>query len=648
MDKRPKRTKREVSKSLTATGEFLERNANRDPRLGIVLRIANLLSAQVTLDELIALIMSGCTELLNADRSTLFLLSDDGQYLWSKYAQGNEVHEIRMRVGEGIAGWVAQTGRPVNIKDVYKDHRFDKEWDLRNDYRTRSMLCQPVRNRAGDVIGVAQVLNKSTGYFTVDDAIMLRTIMAMAAISLVNARLYNALLARNMELVQAQRDLQARMREIDLLYVIERDASSAADVDEAIGILLRRLQQTVPCELVQVALTAEDGSIIAHRLHARGAEVERVRFEQPTGFIGIVLRRTSELALDSMVDVEILQAAQAEHMDPPGNGLCIRLEDDQRSLGVMSFYGRGSGPQIADLDRKLMALVASRAARFIARRLALTQAERENRMAALGGAIATILHDFKTPMTVASGYAQMMVRTEDKARRKEMAQTVVKQLDRVNQMSREVLSFARGHTELLLQKVHINDFVTEAEELLGQVFAKSGVAYAIEANFKGAARIDRLKLLRVVQNMSRNAREAMTMVERPEGHRFHFVIDHEDGELVFIFSDTGTGVAPEFRHRMFEAFETHGKKDGTGLGLAMVKRFAESHGGSVEYRDTPGGGATFEVRIRRGTGPDTNEQDQVDPKHARKPAAAAPKPAPERIGAESDIPPALPAAAVKH
>ncbi len=621
-------------KKLSVTGEFLSRNADRDPRLGIVLRIANLLSAQVSLDELIALIMAGCSELLDAERSTLFLLSDDGRHLWSKFAQGDEIKEIRMLVGEGIAGWVAQTGRPVNIKDVYRDHRFDPEWDKKSGYRTRSMLCQPIRNRDGDIVGVAQVLNKRDGYFTVDDAMMLRTIMAMAAISLVNARLYSALLARNVELVQAQRDLEARIREIDLLYIVERDASAAADLDEALATLLGRLQQTLPCATIQVALHTDSGALITHRRRAMaGAGVEVLRFERPVGFTGRAMRTGADIDLAALDELSIAELARSEQLEATDSGLCLRLVSGERVVGTMGFYGWIRGGDIPAHERKLMALVAARAARFIATRQDQREAEREHRLAALGGAIATIVHDFKTPMTIASGYAQMMVRTDDKGRRADMSAQVLKQLDRVKEMSHDVLAFARGQTELLIQKVHLNDFEAESRELLQQVFDDTTIELEVIPNYRGVARFDRLKLLRVVQNMARNAREAMEMAgDRP--HRFRFIIDLEDDEVVMTFSDTGTGVPRGFRHRMFDAFETHGKKDGTGLGLAMAKRVAILHGGSVAYHDTPGGGATFEVRIQR----ETRQPSREVHRKPTVPAKAAP-------AAEEEVPPPLPVAA---
>lgn len=594
--------RRERAISLSQTGEFLERLFERDPRLGTVLRIASLLSAPLSLDELLELIMDGLSELLDAERSTLYLLSDDGDHLWSQVLQGDEVISIRIRVGEGLAGWVAQTGRPVNVKDAYQDPRFDARWDRDSGFRTGSMLCQPLRNRDGNIIGVAQSINKKgSGYFTVDDEMMMRTIMAMAAISVVNGQLYRSLLARNFELRHAKQELQERVREIDLLYAIERQVAQQDTLEAAVATLLEQLQEALPCSVVQVALKASGGAMLVHRLRAGSDAVELLRFERALGFAGRTLRSSQSLEVADLKTEVQLHLCEEEGLGvEPDSGLCVPLKARGETLGALCLFERvAHGGGFDDDDVKLVELVGGQTARVVARLQAREKAEREERLASLGGAISGILHDFRTPMTITSGYVQLMAKTDDPAKRADMAATVLKQLERVTGMTRDVLGFARGTQSLFIQRVHLNDFATEAAELVAQVFQNDPVQTEVLARYKGAARFDKLKGMRVVQNLARNSREAMSAL--PDDHtrplRFSLVIDKEDSELVLTFSDTGPGVAPEFRHRMFDAFATQGKKDGTGLGLAMVQQFADAHGGEVTYHDTPGGGATFEVRI---------------------------------------------------
>jgi signal transduction histidine kinase len=110
--------------------------------------------------------------------------------LWSRVAEGLGNKEIRIPLSAGIAGLVASTGNPVRISDAYRDPRFNPEVDKRTGYLTRSILCVPMRNRRGQVIGVFQVLNKRDGEFTVLDEQLLASLSSQAAVAVENAKLY--------------------------------------------------------------------------------------------------------------------------------------------------------------------------------------------------------------------------------------------------------------------------------------------------------------------------------------------------------------------------------------------------------------------------------------------------------------------------
>src|SRR5256885_12538417 len=99
-------------------------------KVALVQEVSRALSEAGDLDALLALIMAKITELMEADRSTLYLLTEDGRQLWSKLSQGSERIEIRLDVGEGIAGWVAKARAIVNIPDAYEDDRFQPSVDL--------------------------------------------------------------------------------------------------------------------------------------------------------------------------------------------------------------------------------------------------------------------------------------------------------------------------------------------------------------------------------------------------------------------------------------------------------------------------------------------------------------------------------------
>ena len=134
------------------------------------------------------------TDLLEAERSTLFIHDPVRDELWSRVAEGLSAREIRIPSNVGIAGEVFTTRHSVNIPDAYHDQRFNPEIDRRTGFRTRSILCVPVLNKFGLPIGVVQVLNRQGGAFSPKDQRRLEMLAAQSAIALENAQLFRDVL----------------------------------------------------------------------------------------------------------------------------------------------------------------------------------------------------------------------------------------------------------------------------------------------------------------------------------------------------------------------------------------------------------------------------------------------------------------------
>ncbi|MGQ0621079.1 MAG: adenylate/guanylate cyclase domain-containing protein [Panacagrimonas sp.] len=160
-----------------------------------LLEITQALAGELKLDVLIGRIMSAAADLLDADRSTLFIHDAETHELWSRYAEGLEAREIRFPETAGIAGATFSTGQIENIPDAYADPRFRRDVDLRTGFRTRTILCVPIANKAGQRIGVTQVLNKREGHFNLRDERRLRGFAAQVAVTLESARLFDEVLA---------------------------------------------------------------------------------------------------------------------------------------------------------------------------------------------------------------------------------------------------------------------------------------------------------------------------------------------------------------------------------------------------------------------------------------------------------------------
>jgi adenylate cyclase len=160
-----------------------------------ILAVSQELAGELKLDLLIARIMRATTELLGADRSTLLIHDPKTDQLYSLYAEGNQIREIRIPANRGIAGAVFNSGTLENIADAYADPRFDMSVDRETGFATRSILCAPIANKAGGRIGVTQVLNKKLGAFTVKDEARLRAFSAQIAVCLENAKLFDDVLS---------------------------------------------------------------------------------------------------------------------------------------------------------------------------------------------------------------------------------------------------------------------------------------------------------------------------------------------------------------------------------------------------------------------------------------------------------------------
>ncbi|MBS1150911.1 MAG: Adenylate cyclase [Myxococcaceae bacterium] len=167
----------------------LQTALRRLDKLNSLLDVAKAMNAVRDLDSLLPLILREATRVVEADRCSLFILDRERGELWSRVAQGT-ANEIRFPVGSGIAGAVATTGQVVNIEDAYADPRFNRSFDVTNNYRTQSILCVPMRDTRGEVTGVIQALNAKDGVFDSEDEELLLALGGQASGAVENTLLH--------------------------------------------------------------------------------------------------------------------------------------------------------------------------------------------------------------------------------------------------------------------------------------------------------------------------------------------------------------------------------------------------------------------------------------------------------------------------
>eukprot|EP01105_Mastigella_eilhardi_P001676 TRINITY_DN119_c0_g2_i2.p1 TRINITY_DN119_c0_g2~~TRINITY_DN119_c0_g2_i2.p1 ORF type:complete len:1202 (-),score=363.18 TRINITY_DN119_c0_g2_i2:104-3595(-) len=197
-----------------------------------LLEVAESLTMHLDSSGLIQSILQRARELVDAERSSLFLIDAASGELISHVAEGAQ--QIRFPLNQGIAGYVAKTGEVLNISDAYKDSRFNEEVDKRTGFRTRNIVCVPIRNTSDEIIGVTQIINKRHGEFTKEDEELLKAFSIFCGMCLHNSNLYQ-------QALDSQRRSQALL---DIVMVL----SSDNQISRLISTIMKKARELIQAD----------------------------------------------------------------------------------------------------------------------------------------------------------------------------------------------------------------------------------------------------------------------------------------------------------------------------------------------------------------------------------------------------------------
>jgi len=276
---------------------------------------------------------------------------------------------------------------------------------------------------------------------------------------------------------------------------------------------------------------------------------------------------------------------ERETLDLLAGAVVVPVHREARLDLIVVLGPKRSGDVYTRTDLVLLAAVRDRMSTAL-RRLD------SGRVRAIGEETARMVHDLKSPLSIAKGYTQLLSRARTPEEEQRIGHLVLQQFDRMRRMTADVMSFTRGDSDLLVSKVNLNEFLEDLRQQLGPDLRRHGVALVVEAEFDGAAYFDESQILRAVSNLARNAMEAM-----PNGGVFRIVSRLSNGRIMLECADDGPGLPPEMQGRLFTAFATAGKAGGTGLGLGSVKRVVEAHGGSITVRSRAQHGTVFTIEL---------------------------------------------------
>ncbi|CAD8133132.1 unnamed protein product [Paramecium pentaurelia] len=193
------------------------------------------MNSSVLLDDALQTIIDKCIDCLECDRASCFIVDQAKKELWTRVAKGTQT-TIRLQIGQGLAGFVAQNRIILNIEDAYRDQRFNTQQDVKNNYKTKTLLISPILD--GDkCMGVLQCVNKQNGYFTKDDEALLSIMGEFSKSVLKNAMNHDAqMLIQNKlrHIIKTGIMLQSKQDNlIDLILSAEDRLRSLMNVDQA-------------------------------------------------------------------------------------------------------------------------------------------------------------------------------------------------------------------------------------------------------------------------------------------------------------------------------------------------------------------------------------------------------------------------------
>jgi adenylate cyclase len=322
---------RSAERSLKDLSEFLD--------------LSDVNSLGTGIEGLIKRLVHTASSLLDADRASLFLIDDVTGELWSKVAEGSEVKEIRVPAGAGVVGWVATNKRLVNIHEAYDDDRFNPAVDKATGYRTRTILAAPVWSLENRVIGVVQVINKSTGIFTEEDESLFRAFAHQAAVAVENFNLYRKMVLSH--------------RKMAIMLDITRAISETLSLGELIGIVVRKTSEIMQCDRSSYFVYDRNAGEL-WSMEAQGADFKEIRFSISAGIAGYAAMHGQVVNVaDAYDDPRFNRAFDVKTGYRTRSVLCVPVRDrDGSVIGVIQAINRLDGTFDED-DVDLLGAISS-------------------------------------------------------------------------------------------------------------------------------------------------------------------------------------------------------------------------------------------------------------------------------------------------
>ena len=559
---------------------------SRHERLNLLYQVSNVIHSTLDSQEALQLIVSEAVRLMNASSGSVVLINPTSGFLEISASQNlpGTARKIKLRVGEGVTGWVARHGKPARVGDVTQDSRY-----VAARRGVKSELAVPLEVN-GETRGVINVDSDRSDAFSANDQDLLEQLAVQAAKVIHNTWLYE--------------QLRLKVHLFESLSSVSRTINSTLNLDEALRVITREACELMRARMCSLMMLDESREWLDLRASYGAGEtyIKKPRLSVEESLLGVVARRKKPMQVANVQTSSHYQNVAVARREGLISLLSVPLLFAGQSIGTLNVYTSRlynfSNEEIRILSALAeLSAIAIEKARLYERIVDVEEQLRQNeKLSALGLLAAEVAHEIRNPLTVMKLlYHSLDLKFPAGDPRAKDTRIIEAKIEHLNKIVEQILDFART-TEPKLAPVNLNELVDELGLLVRHKLANQKVRLVrgLQSDLP-LVMGDAPQLEQAFLNLILNAAEAM-----PDGgtltirsREIHLPRKSAQPTHVAVeFKDTGKGMSEELQKRAFTAVLATTKAKGTGLGLAIVGRIIETHRGDIRIKS----------RIGRGTG----------------------------------------------
>ena len=564
--------------------------ADRQAReLTLFSEVQNAIARELDLPVLIHTVVEAIAKTFGYTFVSLYKLENG--FLHLQHQVGYERVIEKISPSAGVSGRVMSTGQPILIKDVTLEPDF-----LRASQHIQSEVCVPLFN-GDEIFGVLNVESSLEYQLTEDDLRLMHALSEQVNIAIRRARLYA--------------DRAESLRREQHINEFAHAISSTLDLAGVLEIVVRLSTEMIGADAGTVSLMSDDGKTMANVYSFNDDPDLNPIIPTGQGLTWLTYEKGRPIILNEYSQhPNALPEWASSHLHA---FMSVPITIGEKRLGALTLYNRTSDKKFTQRDVSLIEALAQEVAisiqnarLFVALQKELAEhkqtqdqlqiivRELEAKNAELERFTYSVSHDLKSPLVTIGGFLGFLEADIKKGEMQRIENTINRIREAAKKMHRlldEVLELSRiGRLINPPAEVSFGELVSEALELAHGQLTEKQIQVKVDAEFP-VVQVDRVRMVEVLQNLIVNATKFTRQNEKPIIEIGTQIVH---GQQTFFVKDNGIGIAPEYHQKVFGLFDKlDAKSEGTGIGLALVKRIIEVHGGTIWVESEIGKGATF-------------------------------------------------------